>query len=878
MFISPNMQGAPTPDQFWAKLKYKNDDRSTGEVAAWHPLLAHSADVAAVTKALLTRTILDDRLARLIGWEMLTDVHIARLGVFAALHDAGKVNQGFQNIAFGAQPTADHVRSMVGVLNAPEPMRWLEPLPLAAMMEWFGESDPERALIRFLLATWGHHGKPVSDHGCSFEKRLWAPTEARDPVAGLQHIADHVHRWFPDAFERQARSFPADPALQHAFNGILTLADWIGSDTRFFGYAPEENVMVRARDRAAEAIDALFLDAGATRSALNGPVGFSPILGEWDPYPIQSAVRSLPIHENGSLAILESDTGSGKTEAAIACFMRLFQKGLVDGMYFAVPTRSAATQLHGRVTRAVARIFPDIAQRPPVVQAVPGYVKADDSEGTRLPGFEVRWDEDIEHRGWAAETSKRYLAAPIAVGTIDQVLLSALQASHAHMRAAALLRHFIVIDEVHASDVYMTAITDRVLDQHLAAGGHALLMSATLGASARVHLATGGQGEVPSLESAVDTAYPLVTHVDSNRQSPESTYAASSGSQKTVASSLHPTANDPNAIATRAIEAARNGARVLVIRNLVDDCRAVQHELEAAATDDTDLLFGIQGTPAPHHSRFAPDDRKALDTRIEQVFGAGERPTDRGCVVVATQTVEQSLDIDADLLVTDLCPMDVLLQRIGRLHRHSRSRPAGYKRARCWVLTPAERDLTPAITNEGKGWQGPHGLGTVYRDLRMIEAAWRVLEDGGPWQIPHDNRRLVEEATHPEVLRAIVEAGSDRWIAHQKDIMGQDYADRVMHDLASIDRSKPFGEELFGADIDQIKTRLGQDDYRVLLPESVPGPFGAPINELSISAWQLDEPPETEEASDVTPFNGGFQFVFCGHMFRYDRFGLTSTH
>jgi CRISPR-associated endonuclease/helicase Cas3 len=219
--------------------------------------------------------------------------------------------------------------------------------------------------------------------------------------------------------------------------------------------------------------------------------------------------------------------------------------------------------------------------------------------------------------------------------------------------------------------------------------------------------------------------------------------------------------------------------------------------------------------------------------------------------------------------------MDVLLQRIGRLHRHTRSRPAGYETARCHVLTPASRDLTPAITSEGKGWQGAHGLGTVYRDLRMIEAAWRVLETSDEWQIPADNRRLVEEATHPDVLRAIVEAGSAPWMAHQKHIMGQDYADRVMHDLASIDRSKPFGEELFGADIDQIKTRLGQDDYRVLLPEAVPGPFGAPIDELSVSAWQLDDPPEAEEATDVTPFDGGFQFAFSGHTFRYDRFGLT---
>src|SRR5699024_7056633 len=153
---------------------------------------------------------------------------------------------------------------------------------------------------------------------------------------------------------------------------------------------------------------------------------------------------------------------------------------------------------------------------------------------------------------------------------------------------------------------------------------------------------------------------------------------------------------------------------------------------------------------APHHSRFAPDDRQRLDREIEHHFG---KNTDKEAVIaVATQTVEQSLDIDADLLITDLCPMDVLLQRIGRLHRHDRKRPDGFKTARCTVLTPEERDLGQAIHRDGKGSKGKHGLGTVYQDLRVLEATWRILEDEGvdSWQIPKDNRELVERATHPE--------------------------------------------------------------------------------------------------------------------------------
>ena len=861
-----------TPSDVWAKLKYKDDDRSTGEVVAWHPLLAHSADVAAVTEALLQRTILRDRLAALIGWNELSDVHVARLSALAALHDAGKVNHGFQNRAFSRTPESDHVTPMVNVYNASDPLAYLAPLGIADLQDWAADLD---VLGHLLLATFGHHGAPVTPG--AHDPMLWEASEDRDPEAGLTQLDNHVREWFPDAYDGTARAFPSTPAVQHAFNGLLTLADWIGSDETFFPFADTLDApMERARSHAAEAVDALFLDPSGPRAALSADSGFDQILEQpdWDPYPIQEAVRDVPLYKTGGLAVLESDTGSGKTEAALARYVRLFRAGLVDGLYFAVPTRTAATQLHDRVTAAVKRLFPE-EQRPPVVQAVPGYIKADDATATRLPdSFEVKWDESVQHRGWAAESSKRYLAGPIAVGTVDQVLLSTLQASHAHMRATALLRHLLVVDEVHASDAYMTRLMDRVLDQHLAAGGHALLMSATLGASARTHLTTD-DGNVPDPDDAEDEAYPLVTHVDTDRTDPESIHAASSDASKTVEPELSDAADAPKEVARRALDHARDGARVLVIRNLVDDCIATQRALEDFA-DDPDLLFGVDGTPAPHHSRFATDDRQRLDDAVEATFGP-DTPN-RGVVAVATQTVEQSLDLDADLMITDLCPMDVLLQRIGRLHRHSRVRPDGYETARCVVLTPEERDLAPHISDDGQAF-GPHGLGTVYGDLRVLDATWAVLANDtlAPWRIPEDNRTLVERATHPDALRAVVTDGDDAWHRHEQWVLGAKQADRQATGHVTIDRSQPFGAEPFPDDLGTAKTRLGQEDYRVELPEPAPGPFGTPIAELSVSEWQLDEPPETEEATEVSEREEAFTFRFSGHSFRYDRFGLEPT-
>jgi CRISPR-associated endonuclease/helicase Cas3 len=912
------MQGPPKPHQFWAKLHPDYPEKKN-----WHPLLAHSADVAAVTEALLEQTILRDRLASLIGWEDLDPVHIARLSALAAIHDAGKVNHGFQNNAFrGAQPRRGHVKPIVAVLEGSQHIEQiLFALRIGEMLDddWF----PNIVTLKgFLRATWGHHGEPISPRAHTFNIDLWEGGESPTPMDGLEEIGEATGQWFSEAFDREVRPFPRDAVFQHAFNGVLTVADWIGSDSaNFFDFADdlEEDPIHDAKKQARSAIEELFLDASKTRERLPEDVGFDRVLPDHEPHKIQRKVRNLRVHESGSLTVLESDTGSGKTEAAVARFFHLFQEeepALVDGMYFAVPTRTAAKQLHGRLKEIRDKVFEEVPkeERPPVVQAVPGYIKADevegiteDEEGTPLPNFEVLWpDEMPKTRGWAAENPKRYLTGAIVVGTIDQVLLSTLRVNHAHMRASALLRHFLVVDEVHASDPYMTHMLNKVLDQHMSAGGHALLMSATLGASARVHFTTNGTGRLPSLEEAESDDYPLVTHVDAARTNPESCYASSGGQPKVVEPNERSIAEKPEAIAELALEKAQRGARVLIIRNTVSGCIETQREVESAAEDNDLFLFGIQKekegefVPTPHHSRFSSVDRKLLDSALENAIGK-KSDREEGIVVVATQTVEQSLDIDADLLITDLCPMDVLLQRIGRLHRHSkkqsdRERPEGFKTARCIILTPENRDLSSAIVesgkNEGSGLNGPHGLGTVYSDLRAIEATWRVIEndDLRPWHIPTSknnefanagNRTLVERSTHEtrlsEIVEQFVEQGKDVWETHHEWVLGTNLADRDAAGFVEIDRGEQYGVREFNGNLESVKTRLGRDDYRIILPIDVPSPLSSDesISELSVSEWKVDEPPETEEAEDVTTFDGGFTFNYGGYAFRYNRFGLT---
>jgi CRISPR-associated endonuclease/helicase Cas3 len=559
-------------------------------------------------------------------------------------------------------------------------------------------------------------------------------------------------------------------------------------------------------------------------------------------------------------------------------------------MFFALPTRTAATEIHSRVTNALARAFPSADDGLVTVLAVPGYVAADDKTAQRLPGFRVLWNDDpterYRYRGWAAENPKRYLAAAVAVGTIDQALFAALRVGHAHLRSTALLRHLLVVDEVHASDVYMTRLLEEVLHRHVAAGGHALLMSATLGASAKYRLlkACGDSSPLPSLDEARRLTYPsiLVKTPGTNAVYIEiaSPSGAAPAASKSVRTELLPSIGDPEAIAQRALEMARGGAKVLVIRNTVSGCLAVQQALEqlAEASGEKSLLFRCKGIAAPHHSRYARDDRKALDLAIEASFGK-HRP-EGGLVAVATQTVQQSLDLDADVMLSDLCPMDVLLQRVGRLFRHDRSgrRPAGFESPRLLVLVPETRDLSDLIRKGGKVSQ-VQGLGSVYDDLRVIEATWRLLEKHETLEIPQMNRELVEGATHPHALDEIAAPGDTRWHDHEALVVGSSSAKHGQAALNLFDWETPFDETEFpsGDTSRRIASRLGADDRRVVFESPPTGPFGAPVKELSIPSYWIGETNDDLQPTVLSCECDGFDFEIQGSSsrFRYNRHGLA---
>ena len=578
------------------------------------------------------------------------------------------------------------------------------------VLAWGGEDDAgQLAVLTLWLASISHHGTPLTHGELKSTAGLasWTvPIDGYEPMQGLARLASAARQILPEAFVLDAPALRANAALTHAFAGLVSLSDWIGSniDSAFFPYdlgwqvVQDERRWPVALERARDVLVAMRLNVEDVRADLRRrSPSFVDVFGR-PPRAIQTLAGRTDL---GPLVVIEAETGSGKTEAALWRFKALFEAGEVDPLCFLLPTRVSATAIAKRVQDFVEALFPDPQMRPNTVLAVPSYLRANGYDGKALPHFEVLWpDADLQRRPlyWAAEHSKRYFAAGCATGTVDQLLLSVLQTKHSHLRGTVLLRALVVVDEVHAYDAYMTALLHAALERQVRAGGRALLMSATLTGEARARLVQAG---VPVRDVArhrdslavANAPYPCVSDsrqlVGCERAMPA----------RHIKCELLAAMRDPAAVAGVVATAIADGARVLVLRNTVAQAVATQEAIEARLGSDHPALFRVGcagGVVAMHHERYAFEDRRALDLEVETAFGAVAATSRAARVLVGTQTLEISLDCDADLMLTDIVPMDVLFQRLGRPHRHRARdsyRPASCAAPRVVVLTPPSRDL-----------------------------------------------------------------------------------------------------------------------------------------------------------------------------------------
>lgn len=844
----------------WAKL-----DRSSG---SWHSLIAHSSDVAAVMRVLLDKTIFNQRLAFTIGQETLTDVQKTRFSSYAFIHDFGKANSGFRARINPDAKLIGHVEQGYWLFNKMQgdvTMRAYDALRLEKMENWLKSDASE-----IFDAICAHHGRPVDLLRAENCRVYWNKNEHFNPIDGLEELGFWFENWFNDAFA-EGDEILETPQFIHLFAGALMLADWIGSDTSFFPMSNGDDDVSRFSDsinRSERALRLMGLDVEQKRQHL---IKFNPSFQNLFNVERPRQIQEIITQPKSRCLILESETGSGKTEAALWYFVELFKAGKVDGMYFALPTRVAATQIFKRIERLVGAMFPDDL-RPSVILAVPGQSRKVDSDVDNCQ-FSINPQNDVWDTGelasgkyidWAAEHPKRYLSAQIAVGTIDQAIMSSIKIKHAHLRGSCLSKNLLIIDEAHASDYYQTRLLKNLLHGHAAVGGYSLLLSATLGSQARTGFLSSIREnnsitDSQSLEDAEIYPYPSLSWSDEAGKF-HVMPVKSDNTEKSVEITCLEFIRSPQKVAAIAMHAVASGAKVLILKNTVSAAIETQMALEVIGCP----TFKLNNVNTLHHSRFSANDRLSLDTEIERTLG--KHSCAEPICVVSTQTTEISLDIDVDLLITDLCPVDVLLQRIGRLHRHKKIRPKSYEIPKTIVLLPENGDI---ISVKGSGF------GAVYGNMAALEATKNLCIKNPVWKIPSMNRWLVENATHFDVISKLEQEMCDsdsRWKRAVMKNDGNKCQSGIAAIGASLNRREKFAEFKISKD-EMVTTRLGINDIMVSF-SSVVGPFGNKIGSLKIPSYFLNYEDYDKEPIIVEHKNTGIKITIGSSILQYDRFGL----
>lgn len=836
--LNPGYSGVTPPPYFayWGKA------RPTEGAAELHLLVYHALDVAAVGRVYLQRS------PALMAWlrdqfKAPSDAALLDWVTFwLALHDLGKFSVGFQG------QRADLVERLQGepcIHRLPAAVRhdslgmqfWSEYVqPCAQEQGWFGNDlDYFDGIAYWVRAVTGHHGQP--------------------PLNEVRFMGDHfrprdvaaVHS-FVEAM-RTLLLTPAAARLPHAQDsitflkvskelswwvaGMAVLADWIGSNSDVFAYRDEPRTSI-----GNYWVEALALAEHALAHSGVLPVGRHALLS-FDvlfpniskPSPLQNWAATADILPGPQIHLLEDVTGAGKTEAAVMLAHRLLAAGCADGFFIGLPTMATANAMYGRIAEVYDRLFSSQAS---LVLAHGRKTLVEDFAATVIePGGEEgdgqQRDESATSRctRWLADHNKRALLAPAGVGTVDQALLGALQSKHQSLRLLGLARKVLVVDEVHACDAYMQRTLEILLRFHARAGGSAILLSATMPERMKSALlkafACGCQQAAPDLSSQ---AYPLATSWSA--LSPAALSEAALDTRPDVRRRVQVRyETDFDAIVGGIVAALAAGQCVAWIRNTVGDALEARTALAAHMAAERITLF---------HARFALGDRLDIEEAVLATFGPGSGPEQRrGQLLIATQVAEQSLDVDFDLVVSDLAPIDRIVQRAGRLRRHVRdlhgqrlTQPGAtdQRGEPClWVLGPVWTEAPPA------NWFKqvfPKAAG-VYPHHGQLWLTAGALRDG-QFTMPDDARRLVEtvfadEDTLPKGLQGN---------ANQAE--GKAYGDASLADLNSVKLVKGYTRDGIEWSADTVTpSRLGEDTIDVMLGR---------WHGDQLRPWRDDKPPQ----------------------------------
>ena len=829
--------------RFWGKARPCDSARGP----EWHPLAYHSLDVAAVGEALLTGDGgFGECFSRLLCLPREETVPLIRY--LLGLHDIGKFARKFQVKApshypdcFGDDPAslAAHYDHGAGGLRlfdvAPEAFK---PPKGACTRVW-------RPLVS---AVTGHHGAPP-------ERRI---NECMITLRGSDFGPAGIEA--AHAFIRQAHDLLTPPQkvagldrrratrASFAVAGLAVLADWIGSNQEWFPYCePVQDLEVYwndARKRAERAVR----EAGVLPAAASARLAYGDLIGvHAKPSPMQEWVATVTLRSGPTLFMIEDETGSGKTEAALMLAHRLIASGSADGLYVALPTMATANAMFDRLAGAHRHLFAADAQ--PSIALAHG--ARDMHEGFRAamqrggrdeaPYSDTGAARDISETtasadasettasaacaAWIADDRRRTFLADAGAGTIDQALLAILPSRHQSLRLLGLMHRVLILDEVHAYDAYMQREMERLLEFQAGLGGSAILLSATLPLSVREHLtdafAKGLGKEAGGAGSSMD--YPMATVCATDGCSSMKVAGRPGRARSLPVRFLRSTDEALDEVEN----AAGAGKAVLYIRNTVDD-----------ALDACSALTARGINPHLFHARFALVDRLKIERQVVERFGKDSKPVQRkGHVLLATQVVEQSLDLDFDVLITDLAPIDLLVQRAGRLWRHDR--PGREGQPELLLVGPEP------VADADEEWFGrafPRAK-YVYPDHARLWLTARALEDTGVIESPEGLRALIETVYRDDLddkipgnLRgsffdAEGRTGAERGVANTNVL---DFARGYMRDAGAWDSDVRTPTRL--DDGPQVTLRLA----RAVDDRIVPYAHGAAPDE-PWRAWRLSE-------------------------------------
>lgn len=742
-------------------------------------LLSHLLDTAAVAEQIwdqylapVSRKTLDDlaggpgRGRRLFAW-------------LCGVHDCGKATPAFQRL------DADGARAVRGA-----GLVWDE--NLAGKAKWRHDKAGGKVVRRLLEdAGWrdvhvdwvwplvaGHHGtfpslgdlrepRPARGHAQG-KGAQWTTAQEAVVMVFTQALG------FADLAAVQPRRMPSR-AFQLQVSGFVVMADWIASDERHFtGLAtlPEVGLDI-ARGRAGKAWAVLGLSGGWGTLAVPGIETFQD---RFDHGPRDSQLLLLDVARRMTapgLIIVEAPMGEGKTKGALAAAEVLAARFGADGVFVGMPTQATSDPMFTQVRAWADRVADGLDEKVALLHGKrmfnqewrdlleAGGEQPDDCYGTveedaQYGMVDLDGDDPPERRAPAEWFLGRHrgLLSPLAVGTIDQLLFAATRTKHVMLRMAGLAGKVVVLDEVHAADIYMSQFLCEGLRWLGQAGIPVILLSATLPAAQREALVDAYlAGATPSDEHLPGglpgpTGYPCVTAAWADAETKPCFLVEAAKSwredlQVQVEVLPEPRAVSPTADAAlrdspadRSIsdllkDRLREGGCALVIRNTVARAQDTYLALRGEFADDVRLLHGR--LHARHRADRSEECLKLLGLSSPDV-GRPDR-----LILVATQLAEQSFDVDADLLITDLAPIDLLLQRIGRLHRHSgTTRPTRVAEPRVVVtgFTPLHQEAPWILAAS----EGIYGRCLLLRTAALVEAA-----DGRSWSIPSDVPRLVAQ-------------------------------------------------------------------------------------------------------------------------------------